>query len=232
MNLKKLAILPAAFMLFLTGCGKQPQTAASLPDTEVANSQAYDGNLPENAFIISLYPEYAPITCENFEKLVSKGFYDGLTFHRVYEGFMAQGGDPDGTGAGGSPDTIKGEFKSNGVNNTLSHKRGIVSMARTKVPDSASSQFFICYTDCSASLDGDYAAFGEVTEGMEVVDNFLKVERDYNGERKPTKPRTPIIIESAKMIDKDKDGHSRVLVQMKDFLAGAKGDYKSKAAVQ
>ena len=129
---------------------------------------------------IELYPETAPITCENFEKLVKQGFYDGLTFHRIIPGFMIQGGDPEGTGMGGSKDTIKGEFKSNGVNNELSHQRGVVSMARSQDPDSASSQFFICYADVSASLDGNYAAFGEVTEGMETVDEFLKCEREYN----------------------------------------------------
>ena len=109
---------------------------------------------------IELYPDIAPISCANFEKLVKQGFYDGLTFHRVIDGFMAQGGDPDGTGAGGSDTPIKGEFSSNGVQNDLSHKRGIVSMARTQDPNSASSQFFICYSDACVQLDGDYAAFG------------------------------------------------------------------------
>ncbi|MBE6611445.1 MAG: peptidylprolyl isomerase [Ruminococcaceae bacterium] len=127
---------------------------------------------------IQLYPSSAPITCKNFEKLVKEGFYDGLIFHRVIAGFMIQGGDPTGTGMGGSPDTIKGEFKTNGVANNLSHSRGTISMARTQVKDSASSQFFICHEDATF-LDGEYAAFGCVTEGMEVVDEIASVETDF-----------------------------------------------------
>ena len=130
-----------------------------------------------NQFVIELMPEYAPKTVENFEKLVREGFYDGLIFHRVIDGFMAQGGDPTGTGMGGSKETIYGEFSGNGfAQNTLSHQRGVISMARSMNPDSASSQFFICY-DNADFLDGQYAAFGRVTEGMETVDAFLEVER-------------------------------------------------------
>lgn len=129
------------------------------------------------AFIIELMPEYAPKTAENFENLVRKGFYNGLTFHRVIDGFMAQGGDPLGNGMGGSDETVVGEFSANGfTQNTLSHQRGVISMARSANPNSASSQFFICYDDASF-LDGQYAAFGKVTEGMEVVDAFLAVKR-------------------------------------------------------
>lgn len=128
-------------------------------------------------FIIELMPEYAPDTAANFEALVSDGFYDGVIFHRVIDDFMAQGGDPTGTGMGGSGKNIKGEFAQNGFpQNTLSHTRGVVSMARSMDPNSASSQFFICYGDCTF-LDGQYAAFGKVTEGMETVDDFLKIER-------------------------------------------------------
>ena len=150
-------------------------------------------------FVIELYPEYAPITCANFEKLVKAGFYDGLTFHRVIDGFMAQGGDPEGTGCGGSDETIKGEFRINGVDNKLSHTRGVVSMARSQNPNSASSQFFICYDDCTF-LDGQYAAFGKVTDGMEVVDGFLKTERrmSFGGER--STPVTPIVMKKAEII--------------------------------
>ncbi len=133
---------------------------------------------------IQLYPAVAPITCANFEKLVKEGFYDGIIFHRVISGFMIQGGDPTGTGMGGSEETIKGEFKSNGVTNNLSHTRGTVSMARTNVKDSASSQFFICHED-STFLDGEYAAFGVVTEGMDVVDRIAGVDTDFRD--KPTK---------------------------------------------
>lgn len=126
---------------------------------------------------IKLYPDVAPITVANFEKLVKEGFYDGLIFHRVINGFMIQGGDPTGTGMGGSPDNIKGEFASNGVTNNLSHTRGTISMARSMVKDSASSQFFIVHED-STYLDGEYAAFGIVTEGMEVVDRIAGVDTD------------------------------------------------------
>ncbi|MCR5150734.1 MAG: peptidylprolyl isomerase [Clostridiales bacterium] len=151
-------------------------------------------------FTIELYPEYAPATCENFAKLVSEGFYNGLTFHRVVEGFMAQGGDPEGTGTGGSDETIYGEFSSNGfTKNTLSHTRGVVSMARSSDPNSASSQFFICYSDSDTFLDGNYAAFGKVIDGMETVDNFLKIERTYSG-GELSSPVTPIVIKTAELI--------------------------------
>ncbi len=150
-------------------------------------------------FIVELCPEQAPITCENFLTLVKSGFYNGLTFHRVIDGFMAQGGDPEGTGCGGSDKNIKGEFRMNGVNNTLSHTRGVISMARSQNPNSASSQFFICYGDCTF-LDGQYAAFGKVTEGMETVDDFLKIERrmSFSGER--STPVTPIVIKIAEVV--------------------------------
>lgn len=120
---------------------------------------------------IELYPEVAPITVANFEKLVKEGFYDGLIFHRVIPGFMIQGGDPTGTGRGGSSERIKGEFASNGVKNTLKHTRGVISMARSNDPNSASSQFFIMHMD-APHLDGDYAAFGKVVSGMDVVDEI------------------------------------------------------------
>ena len=128
-------------------------------------------------FVIELLPEYAPETAANFEQLAKEGFYDGVVFHRVIDDFMAQGGDPTGTGMGGSGKHIKGEFLQNGFpQNTLSHERGVVSMARSMDPNSASSQFFICYADCTF-LDGQYAGFGKVIEGMETVDDFLKIER-------------------------------------------------------
>ncbi|MBE6569495.1 MAG: peptidylprolyl isomerase [Ruminococcaceae bacterium] len=135
----------------------------------------------ENGGIIKLelYPEIAPITCENFVKLAKEGFYDGLIFHRVIGGFMIQGGDPTGTGMGGSDENIKGEFAVNGVKNSLSHKRGVISMARSRSYDSASSQFFICHADATY-LDGQYAAFGKVIEGMDVVDEIANVKTDMN----------------------------------------------------
>lgn len=123
---------------------------------------------------IELYPEHAPKTVKNFEKLVSEGFYDGLIFHRVIRGFMIQGGDPQGTGMGGSKEKIVGEFRANGHNNTLRHTRGVISMARAYDPNSASSQFFIMHED-APHLDGQYAAFGKVVSGMDVVDEIASV---------------------------------------------------------
>lgn len=122
---------------------------------------------------LELYPKKAPETVNNFISLINKGFYDGLFFHRTIPGFMAQGGDPEGTGMGGPGYGIKGEFRDNGVENTISHLRGIISMARSSMPNSAGSQFFIV-TDDSTFLDGQYAAFGSVLEGMEEVDKIVK----------------------------------------------------------
>ena len=128
---------------------------------------------------LELYPEVAPITVKNFESLVSKGFYDGLTFHRVIPGFMIQGGDPLGNGMGGADENIKGEFRANGVNNTLKHTRGVISMARAFDPNSASSQFFIMHAD-APHLDGQYAAFGKVVSGIDAVDEIASIPTDYN----------------------------------------------------
>ncbi len=127
---------------------------------------------------LELYPDKAPITVENFEKLVKQGFYDGLIFHRVIEGFMIQGGCPDGTGMGGPGWSIKGEFASNGVKNDIKHVRGVISMARSSMPDSAGSQFFIMHKD-APHLDGSYAAFGKVIEGMDVVDEIASTRTTY-----------------------------------------------------
>lgn len=146
-------------------------------------------------FIMELYPEYAPETVLNFLELVNSSFYDGLTFHRVIPGFMAQGGDPEGTGMGGSDTKIKGEFASNGFeDNTLTHERGTVSMARSMDKDSASSQFFICF-DEAPHLDGDYAAFGKVVYGMETVDEMAEAAVDEND-----KPLVDIVIRKATII--------------------------------
>jgi len=135
-----------------------------------------------------LYPEIAPNTVNNFISLVSKGFYDGLIFHRVIPGFMIQGGDPKGNGMGGPDYSIYGEFKSNGFNNTLLHTRGVLSMARSMMPNSAGSQFFVMHED-APHLDGQYAAFGKVIEGIEVVDQICRVRTDYND-----KPRIPQVM--------------------------------------
>ncbi len=126
---------------------------------------------------LELYPDKAPITAANFLKLVEEGFYDGLIFHRVIKGFMIQGGDPTGTGMGGAKENIKGEFLANGVANDIKHVRGVISMARSKHPDSASSQFFIMHEDYPY-LDGQYAAFGKVVEGMEAVDEIAESATD------------------------------------------------------
>ena len=143
---------------------------------------------------LELYPEIAPITVANFEKLVNEGFYNGLTFHRVISGFMIQGGCPLGNGTGNSGTHIKGEFLANGVVNNLKHTRGVLSMARAGDPNSASSQFFIMHED-SPHLDGSYAAFGKVIEGMEAVDEIAAVETDY-----ADKPLQPVVMKTVKIV--------------------------------
>lgn len=148
---------------------------------------------------LELDADVAPITVENFANLVNAGFYNGLTFHRIISGFMIQGGDPLGNGTGGSSKTIKGEFASNGVKNSISHVRGTISMARSSMPNSASSQFFIVHKD-STFLDGQYAAFGTVTSGMDVVDKICAdtaVEDDNGTVAKNNQP----VIEKITMID-------------------------------
>ena len=149
--------------------------------------------------VLELDADVAPITVENFANLVNEGFYNGLTFHRIISGFMIQGGDPLGNGTGGSSKTIKGEFASNGVKNSISHVRGTISMARSSMPNSASSQFFIVHQD-STFLDGQYAAFGTVTSGMEVVDKICAdttVEDDNGTVAKNNQP----VIEKITIID-------------------------------
>ena len=130
-------------------------------------------------FKAELYPDKAPVTVNNFISLISKNFYDGVIFHRVIKGFMIQGGDPEGTGMGGPGYSIKGEFKSNGFDNDLKHEAGVLSMARTMMPDSAGSQFFVMHKD-SPHLDGDYAAFGRIIEGMDAGNEIAETETDYN----------------------------------------------------
>ena len=141
---------------------------------------------------LELYPEYAPITVDNFIKLVKDGFYDGLTFHRVISGFMIQGGCPLGNGTGGPGYEIKGEFFENGVNNPLKHTRGVISMARSMMPDSAGSQFFIMHEN-APHLDGKYAAFGKVIKGIEVVDEIAAVPTDWRD--KPLEPQVMAKVE-------------------------------------
>lgn len=141
-----------------------------------------------STFKAELYPEIAPQSVNNFVSLVSKGFYDGLIFHRVIPGFMIQGGDPQGTGMGGPGYSIKGEFASNGFKNDLKHTKGVLSMARSMMPNSAGSQFFIMH-ETSPHLDGEYAAFGKIIEGQDVVDKIAVVDTDFSD-----RPRTPQVM--------------------------------------
>ncbi len=143
---------------------------------------------------IELYPEIAPETCANFEKLVKAGFYNGLTFHRVIKGFMIQGGCPEGTGMGGPGWTIKGEFNINGHKNDLKHTKGVLSMARTMDPNSAGSQFFIMHEN-APHLDGQYAAFGKVVNGLDVIDEIANVKTNW-----ADKPTQPVVMEKVEII--------------------------------
>ena len=153
--------------------------------------------------VIRLRSDIAPITVANFQSLVAKGFYNGLTFHRIMQGFMIQGGDPKGDGTGGSDTTIKGEFKINGVQNDLSHIAGVISMARKSMPyDSATSQFFICNADASASLDGKYAGFGYVVAGLDVILTVSEVEVKASASGENSVPVEPVVIEKICFVKK------------------------------
>ncbi|MBR2783386.1 MAG: peptidylprolyl isomerase [Firmicutes bacterium] len=179
-------LLALALILSLSACGSEPEPAASAPADQTEPFQTVrhaEITVRDYGTIkLELDEGTAPITVANFVKLAQEGFYDGLTFHRIMDGFMIQGGDPEGTGFGGSDETIKGEFAANGVDNPISHVKGVISMARSKDPNSASSQFFITVAD-STFLDGNYAAFGRVTEGMEIAEKIAKDARpiDDNG---------------------------------------------------
>ena len=198
-----LVLLTLAALAVLAACSKETvskKEAGGTSDTsggESGETIMVQIEMESGGIIkLELYPDKAPITVDNFVSLVNEGFYDGLIFHRVINGFMIQGGDPEGTGAGGSGKTIKGEFASNGVPNDISHVRGVVSMARRSKPmDSASSQFFIVQKD-STYLDGNYAAFGRVTEGMDVVDEIASVETDKND-----RPLEDVVIKSIRVIE-------------------------------
>lgn len=203
------------FMLALTGCGS-PNTAGSSSGSAPMppNASAPDGSSAEaltglhhveidvkdhGTISVELDADIAPITVQNFITLAENGFYDGLTFHRIIDGFMIQGGDPLGNGTGGSDETIKGEFSSNGVDNGIKHVRGTISMARSLDPDSASSQFFIVHQD-SPHLDGDYAAFGHVTDGMDIVDK-LCTDTVISGENGAVAPEDQPVISTITVID-------------------------------
>lgn len=172
-------------VLMLCACGsKTSETAEPAGSAESAEGLHHVELVVQDygTITLELDADAAPITVANFLKLAESGFYDGLTFHRIMDGFMIQGGDPDGNGSGGSGETIKGEFAKNGVDNPISHVKGVISMARATAPDSASSQFFITVAD-SAFLDGAYAAFGHVTDGMDVAEQIAKDAKpiDNNG---------------------------------------------------
>lgn len=207
---KFLAVLICAFMFctLITACGdkteKTPENTAA-PEASADITQKEENKIMVEITMkdggkmqLELYPDVAPATVENFVKLVNDGFYDGLTFHRIIKGFMIQGGDPEGTGMGGSKDTIKGEFKQNGVQNDLKHTRGVISMARSQNPNSASSQFFIMHDD-APYLDGQYAAFGKMVSGFEELDKLAETPvQDGNGTvAKGDQPQ----IETIKIID-------------------------------
>ena len=175
--------------------GKQP-TAADLVATDYIQIEVAD----YGTITAELYGKAAPITVANFLKLVNEGFYDGLTFHRIISGFMIQGGDPKGNGTGGSDEEIRGEFASNGWNNPLAHERGVLSMARSNAPDSASSQFFIMH-EAAPHLDGSYAAFGRVLTGMEVVDALCANTPVTDGNGSVARANQPVIT-SIRVIEK------------------------------
>ena len=181
-------ILAAALAVCVfAACSKDDNTSGSAGKHHVEIEVQDYGTIA-----VELDGDAAPITVQNFMDLANDGFYDGLTFHRIIAGFMMQGGDPNGNGTGGSENTIKGEFSSNGVENTLSHTRGAISMARSQNPDSASSQFFICHAD-SAFLDGQYACFGYVTEGMDVVDDVCEAAQPTDGNGTIPADQQPVI---------------------------------------
>ena len=206
------------FFAALTGCGAKKEDTAQTDTsgTELTESENSSASEKEEDYLEGLHhveievqdygtialeldADTAPVSVTNFIRLAREGFYDGLTFHRIISGFMIQGGDPKGNGTGGSDQTIKGEFSENGVENDISHVRGVISMARSKNPDSASSQFFIVHED-SLFLDGNYAAFGHVTEGMDVVDKICEdtpVQDDNGTVDKDDQP----VITSVRMID-------------------------------
>lgn len=178
--------LSLVLLLLLSGCGttkSEPSNEENTTQAKVISPDDYPIvtiTMEDNSTItLELYPDKAPNTVNNFVSLVNKGFYDGLIFHRIIPDFMIQGGDPNGNGTGGPGYSIKGEFSENGFENDLKHERGVISMARSQLPDSAGSQFFIMVAD-APHLDGEYAPFGKVIEGMDVADKIVSSKRDKN----------------------------------------------------
>lgn len=195
-----LVVIVAAVILAFTVRGKKVSTESTTETIDASGKHHVEINVKNYGTIkVELDGDTAPVTVANFLKLARSGFYDGLTFHRIIDGFMIQGGDPKGNGTGGSDETIKGEFSQNGVENNISHVRGTISMARSQDMDSASSQFFIVQSD-STYLDGQYAGFGTVTEGMDIVDKICKDTpvQDSNG---TVNASDQPVIESVKVID-------------------------------
>ncbi len=199
-----LSLFLLGILVTLTGCQKELSPNGEIEGyvyeetEEITNTVKITTN-KDKVILIELYPNIAPITVANFQKLVSEKFYDGLIFHRVVEDFMIQTGDPKGNGTGGSDETIKGEFKNNGVENNLKHEKGVVSMARAQGNDTASSQFFICVADVDY-LDGNYAAFGKVIAGYDAVEEISKVSTDVND-----KPTTTQKMETVRFVEVSKN---------------------------
>lgn len=190
-----LLLLSVLALTVLAGCKDEVETVTTTADFVYDENKTYYAEIiieEYGSIKLTLSSIQAPKTVENFVKLAASGFYDGLTFHRIMEGFMMQGGDPKGNGTGGSDATIVGEFSANGWQNTLSHTRGVISMARSNYYDSASSQFFICHAD-STFLDGNYAAFGYVTEGMDVVDKICTEAEPTDNNGTIPKANQPVI---------------------------------------
>ena len=193
-----LALVLAA--LALCACGNKQAPASPEPAGDAPVLRHAEISIRDYGTIrLELDESSAPVTVANFVKLAQEGFYDGLTFHRIIDGFMIQGGDPEGNGTGGSDETIKGEFSQNGVDNPISHVKGVISMARAKDPDSASSQFFITVADATF-LDGSYAAFGHVTEGMEIAEQIAKDARPIDNNGSIPADQQPVI-ESIVIVD-------------------------------
>ncbi|MCR4751807.1 MAG: peptidylprolyl isomerase [Eubacterium sp.] len=215
MKKRTAGIVMLAVMLSLAACGNTKTSsdtaaagtsAAKESSSSAAQSQAAAGMHHAEIVIkdygtvtVELDGETAPITVDNFIGLAKDGFYDGLTFHRIIDGFMIQGGDPKGNGTGGADKTIKGEFSENGVENKISHKAGVISMARAQDPDSASSQFFITVADATF-LDGQYAAFGHVTDGMDVAEQIAKDAEPVDGNG-TIPPEAQPVIETIRILD-------------------------------
>lgn len=198
-----LSIILLCILFSMTACGQKTSSNSSSDDTQNLLSGKHHVAIEVKSYgtiEAELDADTAPVTVTNFINLANSGFYNGLTFHRVIDGFMIQGGDPNGDGTGGSSEKIKGEFKSNGVPNNISHVRGTISMARSSANNSASSQFFIMQKD-TPSLDGQYAAFGTVTSGMDIVDKICKDCTDTNQNGVITDKSKQPVISTVRVVD-------------------------------